>query len=50
MLAVAGLMLELFLMAGVAALANGRGGGERERAMHASKTLIRPLAAMGEAR
>lgn len=37
------------LLHAAAALANGR-GGERERAVHASKTVIPPLAAAGEAR
>ena len=38
------------LVSAAAALANGRDGDERERAVHASRTVIRPLAAAGEAR
>jgi EmrB/QacA subfamily drug resistance transporter len=37
------------LVSVAATLANGRDGDERERAVHASKTVIRPLAAAGEA-
>ncbi|HKH10005.1 MAG TPA: MDR family MFS transporter [Rubrobacter sp.] len=36
------------LVSAAAALANGRDGDERERAVHASKTVIRPLAATGK--
>ena len=35
------------LVSAVAALTNGRDGDERERAVHASKTVIRPPAAPG---